>query len=129
MHSPWIIERRNGEVSDVRLVKSDWSTPLVDRLTPNTTPIDFGAVTTSGAVRCDVYEDRVEITPLPLEGAMTALLNLNELTSQEKFDVASFEAIDLEGNSLGAVSHQFLDESTLGFATTGTEFRLILNRQ
>lgn len=63
---------------------------------------NFGAITTSGAIRCQVADQQVIVTPLPQRRDFTVELDLAKLAGSGR-SADTITAIDHEGRELGSI--------------------------
>ncbi|NLH17790.1 MAG: hypothetical protein GX455_14530, partial [Phycisphaerae bacterium] len=63
---------------------------------------DFSAVVTSGAIRCQIQDQQIVVTPLPQRKAFTVELDIAKLTDP-RCSVDSITAVDRTGKEMGLV--------------------------
>jgi len=117
-----VVEGRRGEVTAIRLEKPAGGPPVPgQRGNPHRVAVDFGPVTTAGAVRCEMPNPlTLVVTPLPQEQPMRVAVRLAALLPKAG-GVREVVAVGSDGNRLRDVPFKEAD-GRLTFDTRGEEF-------
>lgn len=115
-----IVEGKGSDVSEMRMEVPAGSDSLVSRLKPNTTPVDFGDVKTTGAFRCEIDGNRLVITPLPDDDAFALTLRMDTIVGRSA-NVLGVEAIDREGNKTKEIDFRAMGQE-VSFTTNRGDF-------
>jgi len=91
--------------------------------------MDFGAVITDGALRCQLKKEVIVVTPLPDITPFTIILRIDKLSGARNISVKSIIAVDSDGRNLRDVEFA-AKEDVLEFQTRENEFayHIFLNR-
>ncbi len=114
-----------GDITGVRLETPAAPQATSGRWLANRDAVDFGAVWTDGAFRCEVKRDQLIVTPLPDGPAFTVRLRVSRLVGRTA-GVGSVEAIDARGAAHGSVAHT-QDGDELSFTTNPADFAYRIN--
>ena len=92
-------------------------------------PIDFGTIVTEGAVRCDLKENMIVVTPLPDMEPFPVAIRVERLVRPDGPAVKSVVAVDSAGRNIRQVDFKTKD-SVVQFRTSENEFayHLLLGR-
>ncbi len=95
-----------------------WSAP---RWNVEKTPVDFGAVVTEGAFRCETKKDMIIVTPLPEMDPFTVEVHLDKLLACSRARVKSIVAVGENGQTIRTVEAESTP-GTVKFRTNSGEF-------
>jgi len=115
-----VLEGRKSEVTGIRLEKPESEPAVEPRLEPVGHPTDFGAAVTAGAFRCQVFGDRLLLTPLPDSGAFSLTLRLDRIVGRPA-RVTAVRAIGADGAASRAVEYRQAG-AEVSFTTVKGEF-------
>jgi len=98
-----IVERQGTKPVSVRLVKHQAAPEPPARWNTAGRAVDFGPVVTSGAVRCQVRDGAIVVTPLPDTPPVAVTVRPAGLLGRAGAAVRSFRAVDAAGKDLRTV--------------------------
>ncbi|OPZ16769.1 MAG: hypothetical protein BWZ10_01347 [candidate division BRC1 bacterium ADurb.BinA364] len=116
-----IVEAAAGAIRNIRLDVSNVQPPPASRLNPAKTPIDFGECRTHGALRGEVKDGALILTPLPDGEPFLALLRLDRILGRPA-KAAAIHCLDRTGKALGPVEFEKRADGILGLAFDGLTF-------
>jgi len=98
-----IVEAQAGQVCNIRCIAEDVPQDKCERWNPQGRLIDFGPVVTNGAVRCQLKQGQVVVTPLPEMGSFEVLVRLERLMEKENVVAEAVVATDIDGRKIREV--------------------------
>jgi len=118
-----------GNITNVRLVKHQAEPEPQVRWNLKRVPVDFGSVVTAGAVRCELKEDVIVVTPLPEMEPFTVGIRVDRLMGADRAVVKSVMAVDSAGKNIRHVGFK-TEADMVKFHTRENEFayHLLLGR-
>ncbi|HUS91980.1 MAG TPA: hypothetical protein VM695_09020, partial [Phycisphaerae bacterium] len=117
-----IVDRKEGKPTAVRLLKQPPAPEPAPRWNVAVKPIDFGPVVTAGAVRCEVRDGAIVVTPLLDTPAFAVTIRPARLTDRgDAAKVANIQAVDESGKALRDVPFEAAD-GAVTFTTRPGEF-------
>jgi hypothetical protein len=124
-----IVEEVAGNITNVRLVKHQAEPEPQVRWNLKRVPVDFGSVVTAGAVRCELKEDVIVVTPLPEMEPFTVGIRVDRLMGADRAVVKSAMAVDSAGKNIRHVGFK-TEADMVKFHTRENEFayHLLLGR-